>query len=372
MNDTRNYNLDLIKTVSIILVCMTHFNNLRYVGGVQWWRGFIGCIKYIWLQIPVIAVPLFFVINGYLILNKEINLKKHIVKTIMLPIKIMSWAGITYIILSLVYKHDINVSGLLTTMYNSSYTGKEYPVSFWFFVTLFFIYLFYPLVKKIFDSNDKTIVYYMLSIIFIFTVLNNFIGDCFNAIQSILGIYICNFDNYIFFNRYNCFNNWNSYSLVYFILGGIVGRDKEKIKEIVAKNKCAILIASFTLLLLGIMCGYLYTISINTCYNNVWNGYPSLFTVGAVLGIFLLTVNQSYYKYTIAQQKVLKLIGSNTMCIYFLQTIIGTCLLKIYNTVPNRSTLIGGILFGLIVFLISLLVSIIIKKIPLLKKITVL
>lgn len=75
---TRIYYFDALKTISIFLVCIYHYNalNLDIINN----PGLGVYINYLFYGLSSMAVPLFFMVNGALLLNRPYRLGKHIKK----------------------------------------------------------------------------------------------------------------------------------------------------------------------------------------------------------------------------------------------------------------------------------------------------
>lgn len=89
---TRHGFIDSIKTLAIFLVVFYHLSGSH----VQ------STIDYLIISIASMGVPLFFAVNGFLILSKNVDPRKHILKTIRLYILTICWSFITVLSLILI------------------------------------------------------------------------------------------------------------------------------------------------------------------------------------------------------------------------------------------------------------------------------
>ncbi|MEG2597452.1 MAG: acyltransferase family protein, partial [Oscillospiraceae bacterium] len=96
---TRYYYLDILKFIAIFLVCSYHFTwagDLSYAENMPaltvFKRGVFG--------IGSMCIPLFFMVNGSLLLNREMDLHKHIKNSIVLLLQYFFWRFITIVILA--------------------------------------------------------------------------------------------------------------------------------------------------------------------------------------------------------------------------------------------------------------------------------
>jgi surface polysaccharide O-acyltransferase-like enzyme len=100
-------------------------------------------------------------------------------------------------------------------------------------------------------------------------------------------------------------------------------------------------------------------------FDVVFTGYATVFTLVNVWAIGCLTAN---YRSVGIIGKIIRVIGDNTLGIYFLHVFIGTLLIQVYKTIEISTNIIINILFALVVLLFSLLVTILLKKIPIIKE----
>ncbi len=64
----RNFSIDAMKPVATFMVCFIHFKGFS-VKCIEWWNGLEGSISYAFLTLCSNAVPIFLIINGYLIIT---------------------------------------------------------------------------------------------------------------------------------------------------------------------------------------------------------------------------------------------------------------------------------------------------------------
>lgn len=94
---------DFIKMISIFLVCFYHGHSLQlnYLeeGSINvYLNNFL-------VSFASMGVPLFFIINGALMLRKDLDLKKHIKKTRKVFLLTITWIIITLIFTSYIYNN---------------------------------------------------------------------------------------------------------------------------------------------------------------------------------------------------------------------------------------------------------------------------
>lgn len=124
-NAKRYAYIDLIKTIAIIMVIILHsgllktdFMTLKSVKSV---------IQYA-IRIISEGVPLFVMVNGFLLLHKDkFELKKHLKKILKIFILLILWSIIYIIIETILMKGQFSIGlifkNVLTTDINNKYTG---------------------------------------------------------------------------------------------------------------------------------------------------------------------------------------------------------------------------------------------------------
>ena len=94
---TRLYFIDLLESIAIFLVLAYHGTNYEYSfledsGNVLFY------LRYYFRTILSCCVPLFFFANGYLLLNRDFNIKKHIINIIKISV-IKEFCGIIFLLI---------------------------------------------------------------------------------------------------------------------------------------------------------------------------------------------------------------------------------------------------------------------------------
>jgi surface polysaccharide O-acyltransferase-like enzyme len=98
---TRFEFLDLLKGIGIYFVIIYHYNNLT--SNILESHGFVNYFHYYIKSLFSACVPLFFFANGFLLLNKPLNLKKHVYKMIRIIIISVIWGFITVLLLMAIH-----------------------------------------------------------------------------------------------------------------------------------------------------------------------------------------------------------------------------------------------------------------------------
>ena len=349
--------LDFIKTLAIYLVCFYHFNSLS----INFLKNpsFSTFLNYFIKGIASVGVPLFFMVNGALMLNRNYDLKTHIKKIFNIVVLTVIWAMITLLALSAIRENPYSVREFI----NSLWTLERGTIShLWFLQALVCVYILFPLIKEVYDKENKSLLKYVLVGVFVFTFGNVLLNMIVNIIEFIARTNYISLSRFNFFDRFSMFRGSYAYTIVYFILGALLLAKLKSGIKIKSKTMIALLIISMlALFLYGTMMSY----SNKRIYDTVWSGYDTVMILLASISIFSLSFFAENKLKKISP--VVKLIGENTLGIYFVHRIVGSILKIFYRTLSfNRSIFFNLILAALIVAL-SLALTLLLKKIPIIK-----
>ncbi|MEK5081141.1 acyltransferase [Solibacillus sp. FSL W7-1436] len=349
---------DLIKAAAIFFVCFYHLNTLNV--NIIEDSSLITYFHYFIIGICSTGVPLFFMVSGALMLNKNYNFKKHIKKIITISILTVIWAVLTLIVLMPIFGDEYNLSEFLKALW----TWKPDRINhLWYLPTLVIVFLLFPLIKEAYDKQNKKVLYYFLTVVFIFTFGNVLLNNLANIAEWVLGVnYLTG--NFNFFNIFNLFKGFYAFAIVYFIVGGLLLISlKNKVIKFRGISIVAVLIIALTLLFLY---GIVMSLSNGFYFDTVWEGYDTIMTLAVALSIFLLASKINIKNKTIA--KLIKIIGSNTLGIYFIHVIIGAFFEKYYRLLPFNQNIIANLFFIVFIVLVSLSVTLLLKKVPIVRE----
>lgn len=194
----RNLSIDLIKTIAMFMILGLH---IFKTGLVE--PSFILKCNY---GYNCIAVPLFFMVSGYLLSQKDLTFVYSVKKIV----GILKFVFLTITIISL---KDIFLHG---TFYFIEYyrwiIQEGYMWQYWYFASMIIIYFLSPLLQKIIRSKYLLPVFLFLVVIcFFFFILNS----------------MCQFERK---HVIQSFRLW--YWLLYFFLGAIINKYQLKLKGI--------------------------------------------------------------------------------------------------------------------------------------------
>lgn len=333
INKTRNIGLDILKASACIAVVTLHVagNSSDLVN------------KFLY-YFSSFAVPVFFIVNGCLLLNKYKVDFKYSFKKIFNLLKIVLIWNIILSSAEFLLRGEI-VNPIVTTLNNL--IQKEYFWQFWFFGALIIIYLTLPILNNIFKDTKKAIV---LTFLFIGICLSIDFISMFNAIngKSIIQV-----------NVIQTFRLWTWFA--YFCLGGLLGDDefRAKINKVITLKNNIYLVIILTIgivLYEYVVATYIYKIKFAEYF------YDNIFMFLWIILIFCLL-----YRVKNLQPKYLKFVdimSANLIGVY----IIHPTIIRIMNKLYSFDTSILNIILLIIVFGISLMISILLNKVKILNK----
>lgn len=352
----RKTHIDLIKFVAMLMVIMYHSTIYQY--------NFIENEKisyyliYFFRGILSTCVPLFFFVNGYLILNKKMNLKNHIKKSCKLIFLTVTWGIISLIIIMYIRGEQVSPKEFILNLWK---WNPIYRIDhLWYMGALICIYVFFPLIKNVYDENRNSFIYFLV-VCFIFTFINVFLCDLGTiAINIIFGkgkIYSANL-----FNMFDPFRGIFGYTFVYFCLGGLIYNFEEKIRNInpLKRNAIAIVGIILSTYCLG-MQGIYYSNLEKKIWDVVWDGYDTIYTFINVICIYILSCSYN------SNNKFIYHASCNTLGIFFMHNIFIYMTKKYIISLQFFTTLIGNVVYAFLILTMCLLSAVIIKKTPIAK-----
>ena len=164
--ERKNY-IDFLKVISIILVVFNHTGNAGYLA-FQWQDNIL--LQIIELSFSIfckIAVPIFFMCSGVLLLGKEesivVLLKKRIIKIVFV---ILVFEIIYYVFLSVCNGSKMDLAWILKTIYSS--TTFSFSGSYWFLYSYLAFLIMLPIFRIIANYLNKDIVIYIFVLYTVF------------------------------------------------------------------------------------------------------------------------------------------------------------------------------------------------------------
>lgn len=322
--------IDICKIIAMFLVIILH----TVCNGIKDNQKDLSLLIY---YFGTFAIPLFFMVNGYLQLNKIKDYKYVLKKILNIFIVCFIW-NIPIVIFKLVLEGES--SNIISNVF-FNYIQKGYFWQFWFLGALILIYIFLPLIQKLFNETDKykfitILLIIVCSLVDLFNIINNnFLGNGLirNRIPQVFRIW-----------------TW----MTYFFIGGLV-RKNDPLKKVNNKKLVAI---TFVALFVTVL--YAYNFS-NILYSDLFaeNLYDNIIVIITTFLIFnsFSRLHSSY--------KLIIDIGELNMGVY----IIHPTIIKIFNYFNLLYNNYLNIFFAAIIFIICIIITKIISKIPYLNKI---
>ena len=337
MNTKKNY-ITILSVISAIAVVFLHVNGCFWsYGRERYWytANVIECLCYF-------AVPVFFMITGANLIDyqdkystKEYFKKR--IKKVVIPFIVWSTIALIHLIcLKLISIKDINVSYII-----NGYTGTTFLSVYWFFLCIFGVYLFIPVIASIDKNKRLSVCKYLFIISFVLRCLFPFIINTFKLNISIeIPFNIC-----------------TDY-LMFVLLGYII--DKIEIKK---KYRIIIYILGIIGLLIHLIGTYYLSNKIGQV-DQTFKGYCNIPSVLYATSIFIFVKYISNY---FKSSKILDKFATYTFPIYLIHFI----LLDIFNYYFNIDTrsIIYRLGFPIILIPICILLTYLLRKIPIVKRI---
>lgn len=349
--------IDLLKTIAIFFVVMFHFNCLQidFLND----NDTISYFNYFIKSVLCTCVPLFFFVNGALLLNKQsLDLKSHIFKMGNIIILTVVWGIITLLALSIIRDERLSFLEVLKGVY---YLKNGWINHIWFLEALICIYIFFPLIFYVFKNNVNSF-YFFFFCVMLLTFGNTFISNSATVISFLSQKMLDSHLTQNHFKEFNPFRGMHGYSIGYFLLGGLLFYHKDSINT--KKYRLIAIIAIPLSMLLLFLYGIIVSKKQNLIWNIVWYGYDTIFALVLVAAIFILSLK---YQYKGIVGKGIHLIGENSLGIYFLHIIIGDFLKPLYSEIEFNETIVVNVIFALIILLGSLFTVLFLKRIPIIK-----
>ena len=324
MHKTRNINLDLIKVIACVGVVLLHTTMIGFKETGSW-----NLLAYLY-YLGTYSIPLFFMVNGYLLLGKRSITYSYILQKVKwILITVSSWTFIVWL-----FKRDFTVNPIKKII--GSLLQKGDFSQFWFFGALILIYLCLPILKKILNSK-RSYLYILSSLVTI--------GLVFELVNMVLQMPL---QSYVI----QTFRLWTWF--FYYILGGLIAQfDKEFIKK--GFKRWMKIVAVLLMLISPLILFFLA----KTIYHNLFAEYfyDILFVKIVSLGIFLTVLTLSLEE---NKSKWIVTLSNQTMGVF----IVHTYVIKVLEKLLGFSYTGAYLLFPILTLCVSLIVVSLLMKIP--------
>ncbi len=319
--------IDFAKVLAIFLVIILH--TVSY--GVKAKNLNIGLLFY---YLGTLAIPMFFMVNGYLQLRRKVDYKYVIKKIFRIMFIVFIW-NLFFIIYEFIKTGKVG-----NIVYNIliNFLQGGYFYQFWFLGALIIIYLFLPVLSKIFNNKNKV---YFITLTILLTIICIYV-DLFNIRNN-------NINNIIIKNMVlQTFRIWTWF--MYFCWGGFINKTN-CFGELPKREHLFI-----TILTIIVFSIYQYCLGFRF-YSSLFaeNFYDSAMCIFTTILVFTYLKKVDY-----KNKNLITLLGQLTMGIYIIHL---TIIKNINNLLPLTNNF-KNIIIAFIVFGISASISYIIYKIP--------
>lgn len=318
---------DILKSIAIFLVVFCHYTTLSNTVAENFA-----------MTICFVGVPLFFMVNGALLLHKPFNLKKHLLKTGSVYVVATVWR-VLYLLIDafkagtleqiLDAKTQTLSYALLWT--NSTFTA---PAHMWFIKSLLAIYLIFPLLHICFQKGKegKSTLYFLLILLFVGV---NVVTEADFAI-SMLKQYAA-FNTTLSASPLSAFLPYTSGGMLfYFVLGAVLweylsGTDERQTHTITRKHR---VIAAACFLVSWVIMMWTKSLDDGTWgWNGVLysNGYARIPTFLATVSLFVLCSQLEIR--SVFVRRICTTVSSCTLGIYYLHWSIAPFVTRCFTSV---------------------------------------
>lgn len=216
--------VDLLKAISMFLVVVLHAGLLRtdFIAHPK-----VGTYMQYALRLLSEGVPLFVMINGFLVLHREhFDIKKHIHKTIKLLGLLLMWSIILYVSKALIWGEAISIRSIVITIFQTNISNK-YTGVLWFLQSFIALYLIVPFIIIIKKTSYKAY-QYLFALSFVCSIGVNTLKLMTDLGVALFGLKHLN-DIVPYVNRLLPLSN--SSFVFFFLFGDFIYQYKDRIME---------------------------------------------------------------------------------------------------------------------------------------------
>lgn len=364
----RLFGVDVCKTMAMFMVVFLHY---------AMWSAFYptGAIGTVFTVICASAVPLFFALNGALMLTRPLDPRRHWSRLLQLIIVITLWKILTVALFAFAGTPFPSVYRFVGFLLGSESFASYPPGYFWFLNALVAVYLVYPVLKIVFDSkaHGHATLKCLMGVLFVFTIGRS------TLIMVLQGI-----DHYTGLGTASVMSGLTNLSLageygnmaLFFLLGGCMGRWHTIVQAWIREHGNMVLVYG------GILAGWASLYGIQRLQNaekgldlTVDDGYSLLPTFIIVFFVLFLALGCKRSSNAV-KTRLSTILGGCTFGVYLLHFLILTPTILWQKSVIDSGTyapLTGfagvavNLVFALLVFLFCSALSFFLGKIPVIK-----
>lgn len=326
--------IDHIKALGIILVLLYHCQyvplNSMLIQGVY-----------------AMCVPLFFMVNGYLMLRKRHSIKALLIKNLKILVVMFVWAFIsTGVSMGLSGEWKSEFDCWKSFFANALFIRKPYCNHLWFLKEIFVLNLLNPIIYSFIHANNKRLKYLLVILTF--------------CTVRFLDIIICRFANPLL--------GWQtSFSVLYYVLGFALLDGRLFADRLKSWHLSAIVGAAIVLQWLYnwfLLKGPLSGLNAEKQWVNdiVWDGYnaPSIVMLTSAICLLFQRISWRNCRWVL-------FVGRYSLAIYVMQTPIQRI---IQSVLPISTWSIHGHINGAVLPILTLIICVLLTKLMQMNRIT--
>lgn len=344
----RDSSLDLLKTISMILVIVIHVSNY-YCRNASDMLSTNFIFSAVYDGLARICVPLFFMISGVVILNGKYDGRKYIARIVKFILVLAFWSIIYYLWDAFYMHYEYN---LVSDFFNIFFIPMK--IHLWFMYPIIGLYIIAPFIQKMVNNLEEK-----LENLFIFLWLG-FSGGVYILNLIVKGIGV---DTEVV---YPLPMLQETYWLGYFIAGYVLYKRIQAIKGERKYNKK---------LMLSFIISMTVTIGVTLIYSilkeeffQAYYAYRSLFIIVSSLSVFCYIIINSDRILNKPVEKAAKILVTYSFGVYLSHLMFYNILVKEFDILKLNGTYAVP-LFTVLIFFVSLSFTYLLKKIPILKNV---
>lgn len=352
---------DVAKGIAMLLVVLLHYAiyTRHYAGDI------IGNVV---TSLCVVCVPLFFTVNGALLLPRTLDYRKHYRKLATIVVVVAVWKTIAAVFFMMFDgSHTVGIKDFLKFQLGGNF--GEYPTGyFWFMNALIAVYLVYPLVKLMIDDHGIAL-WSCMAVLFGLTVCKDTVAVVLDVIGTVSHHELTSLLGSL--GEYDIFGNYG-YVMLYFMIGGLIGRQVAAIRDGSA-SKAPSIATCWIVVVIGFAC----TVAVQRFQHMVAGvnltvnyGYWLLPTVAMTCAILLICVRVTVDSGLL--RGAITAVGGNTFGIYMLHMFAivafsrlqASPVLAWMSTLPTGVNTVVNVGFAIVLFICCTLLAVGLKRIP--------
>ena len=329
----RDVNLDILRVISCVAVV-----------GLHSFQENLASLNLVVYRLCSFAIPMFFLVSGYLLIHRDVTIRYSLNKILKISVVVLLWNFLIWFVISiknLIFNGvPIDVMSLLVSVWQGFVQQGRFW-HFWYLFALMIVYLLLPVLSKYLNqcSGKRALLIW---------------GTC-----AVIGITLQGLSEFVYHYslQSHIIQSLRIWTWVqYFIFGGLFYRFRDKWHMKYKKWVCVAVV----LLSIGIViyqaCAYNW---INSFYGELF--YDSAVTIIWTGSIFVFVMNLSVNDWF---GRLIGIMAPCTMGIY----IIHPLLIRYIKRVFYPYTFLSSLVYFLVLLFGSFVITYIIKKIPIVKR----